>query len=172
MKYSKQREQILNIINNSYDHPTAYMVYEEVRKDIPNISLGTVYRNLNSLCINKQIRRLAIPNDNDRFDKINNQIKYVDKLSKQINILNIIGFEKYKNQTDEEVVRYEDIIGKVIYVMPNLGNMFALLKNKYFFASCMIILILVTLYDLRVKKRKLERKKIREKYEKKSNFYF
>ena len=35
-----------------------------------------------------------------------------------------------------------------------------------------IILILVTLYDLRVKKRKLERKKIREKYEKKSNFYF
>lgn len=77
------------------------------------------------------------------------------------------------NETvDEEVVRYEDIIGKVIYVMPNLGNMFALLKNKYFFASCMIILILVTLYDLRVKKRKLERKKIREKYEKKSNFYF
>ena len=40
------------------------------------------------------------------------------------------------NETvDEEVVRYEDIIGKVIYVMPNLGNMFALLKNKYFFAS-------------------------------------
>ncbi len=77
------------------------------------------------------------------------------------------------NETvDEEVVRYEDIIGKVIYVMPNLGNMFALFKNKYFFASCMIILILLTIYDLRVKKRKLERKKIREKYEKKSNFYF
>ncbi len=70
MKYSKQREQILNIINNSYDHPTAYMIYEKVRKDIPNISLGTVYRNLNSLCENKQIRKLAIPNDNDRFDKV------------------------------------------------------------------------------------------------------
>jgi len=41
------------------------------------------------------------------LNKINNQIKYVDKLSKQINILNIIGFEKYKNQTDEEVVRYD-----------------------------------------------------------------
>ena len=70
MKYSKQREQILSIISNSYDHPTAYMVYEQVKKDIPNISLGTVYRNLNSLCENKQIRRLAIPNDNDRFDKV------------------------------------------------------------------------------------------------------
>lgn len=39
------------------------------------------------------------------WDKINNQITYVDKLSKQINILNIIKFEKYKNQIDEEVVR-------------------------------------------------------------------
>lgn len=73
---------------------------------------------------------------------------------------------------DEKIVRYEDIIGKVIYVMPNLGNMFALFKNKYFFIGCMTVLVLVTLYDLRVKKRKIERKKIREKYEKKSNFYF
>lgn len=73
---------------------------------------------------------------------------------------------------DEKIVRYEDIIGKVIYVMPNLGNMFALFKNKYFFIGCITVLVLVTLYDLRVKKRKIERKKIREKYEKKSNFYF
>ena len=70
MKYSKQREQILNIINNSFSHPTAYMVYEQVKKNIPNISLGTVYRNLNYLCENKLIRRLAIPNDNDHFDKL------------------------------------------------------------------------------------------------------
>ena len=41
------------------------------------------------------------------LDNINNQIKYADKLSKQINILNIIAFEKYKNQIGEEVVRYD-----------------------------------------------------------------
>lgn len=74
--------------------------------------------------------------------------------------------------TDEEIVRYEDIIGKVIYVMPNFGNVVTLLKNKLFFAGCMVLLTLIVLYDMRVKKRKLERKKIREKYEKKSNFYF
>ena len=70
MKYSKQRERILNLVNNSFSHPTAYMVYEQVKKEIPNISLGTVYRNLNSLCENRLIRKLAIPNDNDRFDKL------------------------------------------------------------------------------------------------------
>lgn len=41
------------------------------------------------------------------LNKINNQIKYADKLSKQINILNVISFEKYKNQIGEEVVRYD-----------------------------------------------------------------
>ena len=49
MRSTKQRNVILDIINNSYDHLDAYGVYEEARKQIPNISLGTVYRNLKSL---------------------------------------------------------------------------------------------------------------------------
>ena len=49
MKSTKQRNVILDIINNSYDHLDAYGVYEEARKKIPNISLGTVYRNLKAL---------------------------------------------------------------------------------------------------------------------------
>ena len=67
MRYSKQRQKILEIVNNSYDHPTAYMVYENVKKEIPDISLGTVYRNLNSLVDNKLIKK--IPLTIDRYDK-------------------------------------------------------------------------------------------------------
>lgn len=73
---------------------------------------------------------------------------------------------------DDEIVEYKDIIGKVIYVMPKFGTFVAILKNKFFFISCIILLIVITIYDIRVKKRKIDRKKIREKYEKKSNFYF
>lgn len=73
---------------------------------------------------------------------------------------------------DEEIVKYENIIGKVIYVMPRLGDVMQLLKNKAFFSSCIFVLILIMLNDIRIKKRKLERKKIREKYEKKSKFFF
>lgn len=49
MRYSRQRELIEKIIKNRTDHPTADMIYESARELEPNISLGTVYRNLKSL---------------------------------------------------------------------------------------------------------------------------
>lgn len=49
MRYSRQRECILNYLRSVTSHPTAETVYEAVRKEIPNISLGTVYRNLKQL---------------------------------------------------------------------------------------------------------------------------
>lgn len=46
LKYSKQRQAIWDYLRDSDAHPTADMVYLHVRKEYPNISLGTVYRNL------------------------------------------------------------------------------------------------------------------------------
>ncbi len=46
---SRQREAILENLLSRYDHPTAEEVYESVKKILPNISLATVYRNLNFL---------------------------------------------------------------------------------------------------------------------------
>ena len=57
MKYSRQRESILNSLNEKLDHPTAEMVYNCVKKEQPNISLGTVYRNLNQLVEQGVLRR-------------------------------------------------------------------------------------------------------------------
>lgn len=49
MKYSRQRAAILSFLQSRRDHPTAERVYFSVREEFPNISLGTVYRNLNQL---------------------------------------------------------------------------------------------------------------------------
>ena len=49
MRYSRQRELITDIIKGRYDHPTADMIYSSARELEPNISLGTVYRNLKLL---------------------------------------------------------------------------------------------------------------------------
>ena len=49
LKYSRQRESIKVCLQGRKDHPTADMLYTDVRKEFPNISLGTVYRNLNLL---------------------------------------------------------------------------------------------------------------------------
>lgn len=68
MKYSKQRECILNSLQSRFDHPTADMIYESVRTELPNISLGTVYRNLSLLVENGQILRLTTGIGPDHFD--------------------------------------------------------------------------------------------------------
>ncbi len=69
MRYSKQREEILKTIKASQDHLDANGVYEMVKKTIPNISLGTVYRNLNDLEKNGFIKKIKLKNGNDVFDK-------------------------------------------------------------------------------------------------------
>lgn len=73
---------------------------------------------------------------------------------------------------DEEIVKYDMIIGKVIYTMPRFGTIVKLLKNKVFFTTCIAVLIFIVIYDKKQKQKKIERKIIREKHEKKSDFYF
>jgi len=46
---SKQKQAVLRVLNGTTSHPTAKWIYEEVRQEIPDISLGTVYRNLKLL---------------------------------------------------------------------------------------------------------------------------
>lgn len=49
MRSSRQRDAVLQTLKMSCDHPTADVIYERVKEQIPNISLGTVYRNLGQL---------------------------------------------------------------------------------------------------------------------------
>ena len=73
MRQTKQNTLILDIVNNSYNHPTAYDIYLICKNKIPNISLGTVYRNLNNLVESGKILRIKMPNNIDRYDKIYNK---------------------------------------------------------------------------------------------------
>ncbi len=67
-RYSKQRETILEILKNTKSHPTAAYIYDEARKTIPNISLGTVYRNLSELDKAGAIITLKVSDKGDHFD--------------------------------------------------------------------------------------------------------
>ena len=69
MRNTRQKKLIYDIIVNSYAHPTALEIYEGAIKIIPNISLGTVYRNLNMLVDNDSIVRIKMPDGIDRYDK-------------------------------------------------------------------------------------------------------
>ena len=68
LKNSKQRDAIKSFLMTRYDHPTAETVYMNVKKDFPNISLGTVYRNLSLLSEIGEIQKLSTGIGPDRFD--------------------------------------------------------------------------------------------------------
>lgn len=68
MKFSKQRELILNAVRDNTVHPTADYIYDYLKKDNPNLSLGTVYRNLSQLVNHGFIQKVSIPGFPDRFD--------------------------------------------------------------------------------------------------------
>ena len=68
LKYSRQRESIKASLMNRKDHPTADAVYASIREEFPNISLGTVYRNLSLLSETGQILKLNMRDSADRFD--------------------------------------------------------------------------------------------------------
>lgn len=71
MRNTKQKDLILRIINNSCAHPNANDIYEKAREEIPNISLGTVYRILNNLVEDQMIRTIQSINNIHRYDNIN-----------------------------------------------------------------------------------------------------
>lgn len=67
MKKSKQRDAIIAELHSRCDHPTAEDIYLNLKKTMPNLSLGTVYRNLNRLSSEGVIGKLFIGGA-DRFD--------------------------------------------------------------------------------------------------------
>ena len=66
-RYSAQREAVLKELSSRYDHPTAEEIYFSVKKEISNISLATIYRNLTFLSDNGKAIRFNV-NGTDRFD--------------------------------------------------------------------------------------------------------
>ena len=98
MRNTKQRELIFKIIDNSCNHLNAYQVYELAKLEMPNISLGTVYRNLSNLVKYNKIRELEIFGTL-RFDKKDQHMHFIcNKCNDIIDIFDcILGDDKYIN---------------------------------------------------------------------------
>ncbi|MDE7299991.1 MAG: transcriptional repressor [Lachnospiraceae bacterium] len=68
VKYSRQRQSIREYLAGTREHPTADTVYAHMRRLYPNISLGTVYRNLNFLVEQGEAVRLTCGDGSERYD--------------------------------------------------------------------------------------------------------
>jgi Fur family peroxide stress response transcriptional regulator len=65
---TKQKRAIMKVLQGTKSHPTADWIYNKVRKEIPNISLGTVYRNLRLMADEGEITEVDMCGTHSRFD--------------------------------------------------------------------------------------------------------
>ena len=66
--YSRQREEIIKVVKDSYNHPTAEEIYMVVKAKDPAVSRSTVYRNLGLLVESKMIKQISMKVGPDRYD--------------------------------------------------------------------------------------------------------
>lgn len=115
IKYSRQRESIKQFLCTRYDHPTAETVYLNVKKEFPNISLGTVYRNLSLLAELGEIQKISTGAGPDRFDG-NPAPHYhflcsqcgsvIDLEMEEINHINIIAGSQFDGKVDGHITYF------------------------------------------------------------------
>ena len=65
---SRQREKILELLAGTESHPTADWIYSRLKDEIPDLSLGTVYRNLKILTDQGEVRKLPLGSTFDRYE--------------------------------------------------------------------------------------------------------
>ena len=66
--FSRKRTAILNALQETDVHPTADWVYAQLKPRYPNLSLGTVYRNLKKFCENGKAVSVGVINGQEHFD--------------------------------------------------------------------------------------------------------
>lgn len=103
MRYSYQRERIYDYLLNTREHPTAEMIYQDLREEMPNLSLGTVYRNLKVLQNLGKINTIPTVDGIERYDAdCSNHVHFVcQKCGKIFDIMNV-DYEKLINSLDLE----------------------------------------------------------------------
>ena len=69
-RFSQQRERIYQTVLESRAHPTAELVYQQLKPEMPRLSLGTVYRNLLFFQQNGTIQSVGVVNGQERFDAV------------------------------------------------------------------------------------------------------
>ena len=67
-RYSKKREAILTAIRSTNCHPSAEWVYQTLKPEHPDLSLGTVYRNLKLMERDGEVAHLEMAGGPDRYD--------------------------------------------------------------------------------------------------------
>jgi Fur family peroxide stress response transcriptional regulator len=118
-RFTKQRQAILETLKTTYTHPDANWIYKKVSKKVPNISLGTVYRNLNILTEENIIRELSLQPNVTRYDANTHQHHHImcyncHKIEDVVASTECEVQEKLKNNVEKEY-NYTNISCEIVF---------------------------------------------------------
>ncbi|MBD5484215.1 MAG: transcriptional repressor [Lachnospiraceae bacterium] len=124
LKYSRQRQVIKDFLMTRKDHPTADVVYMNVRHEYPNISLGTVYRNLSLLADLGEIKRLRVGDGVDHFDAdTSDHYHFICTECGSVIDLKTDGLERIAETVEAANAEFEgEIIGHITYFYGMCGD--------------------------------------------------
>lgn len=108
-KYSRQRELILTSLKDRTDHPTAEMLYTDLKQELPGIGIATIYRNLADLAKAGEIIKIKTRLGKDRYDgNIHPHIHF--ECEQCYSIEDIFLEEKESNIFDNEIKKISNMI--------------------------------------------------------------
>ncbi|MBE6948968.1 MAG: transcriptional repressor [Ruminococcaceae bacterium] len=114
LRHSKQRDMIYNYLVSTKEHPSADMVYDHLRPDNPNLSLGTVYRNLKLLEEMGMIRKVSTVQNVERYDACcSDHAHFVCQKCgcvKDLNVLNTQAGREACDVPEEDQVMWMNVI--------------------------------------------------------------
>ncbi len=98
-KRSRQREYIYKLLQKTDKHPTASWIYDQLKPEFPNLSMGTVYRNINILLDQGLIQKIEAGSSFDRYDA--NTEPHYHFLCKECGAVDDIPFELFKTLNED-----------------------------------------------------------------------
>ena len=118
LRHSHQRDMIYNYMLSTKEHPSAEMIYDELKKIEPNLSLGTVYRNLKLLEELGMVKKVTSVNNVERYDAMtSDHIHFVcDKCGRVVDLPNFDNNEvkaKFNSQIGGKIEWVNIILGGV-----------------------------------------------------------
>lgn len=116
--YSKQREIVLGAFK-CLNHPTAEQIYDKVHQDNSTISKSTVYRNLNILLENKNIKKIKVLSGSDRYDYIDKEHYHVicSKCGKVFDFMYQFNKEELKEMIHNQTSVITNVDSIILYGM-------------------------------------------------------
>ncbi|WP_018110982.1 manganese-dependent transcriptional regulator PerR [Thermus igniterrae] len=67
-RLTRQRKAVLEVVRRAHNHPDAAWIYQEVRKTVPKVSLGTIYRTLEALVAEGYLIPISKAGEATRYD--------------------------------------------------------------------------------------------------------